>query len=193
MKASTGADNLKQLHVGLDDGVHDAVVGAATAQVAAHPLAQLVPAARDRGRREVGGDVAGHAAPQFRDHADGRADLAGRAVAALEAIMLDEGLLQRVRRALGAETLDGGDGTALKLHRKREAGQERWPSTSTVQAPQAPWSQPFLVPDGCSLSRSRSSKETRGSSGRSTSVPFTAIVIASSRPALGDRRRTATA
>jgi hypothetical protein len=39
----------------------------------------------------------------------------------------------------------------------------RVPSTSTVQAPHWPWSQPFLVPVNSSRSRSRSSSVTQGS------------------------------
>ena len=39
----------------------------------------------------------------------------------------------------------------------------RWPSTSTVQAPHWPWSQPFLMPVRSARSRSRSSKVTQGS------------------------------
>ena len=64
----------------------DIRVGAAAAEVAAHRLADLVA------RPGVA----------FADQADGRADLAGRAVAALEGVVVDEGLLQRVKRvALG--------------------------------------------------------------------------------------------
>ena len=40
----------------------------------------------------------------------------------------------------------------------------RLPSTSTVHAPQVPWSQPFLVPVRFSRSRNASSSVTRGSS-----------------------------
>ena len=43
--------------------------------------------------------------PAFGDQADGGTDLAGRAVAALEGVMLDEGLLQRMQRARLARDL----------------------------------------------------------------------------------------
>src|SRR5262249_21964924 len=53
-----------------------------------------------------------------------RHDLAGRAVAALEGVVVDEGLLHRVQRPVGrGESLDGGHGGALRRHRQGEAGQ----------------------------------------------------------------------
>src|SRR5438132_14113476 len=48
----------------------------------------------------------------------------------------------------------------------------RRPSTSTVQAPHWPWSQPFLVPVSPSRSRSASSSETLGSTSSAWSVPL---------------------
>src|SRR5215471_14240947 len=55
----------------------------------------------------------------------------------------------------------------------------RRPSTSTVQAPHWPWSQPFLVPVRSKWSRSASSKVVHGASSSCFKVPFTvsAIVI----------------
>ena len=49
----------------------------------------------------------------------------------------------------------------------------RLPSVSTVQAPQAPWSQPFLGPVTPSRSRSRSSRLTQGSTSTVSTEPFT--------------------
>src|ERR1700674_5280828 len=49
----------------------------------------------------------------------------------------------------------------------------RSPSTSTVHAPHAPWSQPFFVPVRCRWSRKASSRLTRGSSVRVRRVPLT--------------------
>ena len=43
--------------------------------------------------------------PAFGDQAGGGTDLARRAVAALEGVMLDEGLLQRMQRAALRQTL----------------------------------------------------------------------------------------
>src|SRR5579871_4778483 len=55
----------------------------------------------------------------------------------------------------------------------------RRPSTSTVQAPHWPRSQPFFVPVRCRRSRSRSSRVTRGSSSSTLrGSPFTVRLIA---------------
>src|SRR5215203_3448490 len=59
----------------------------------------------------------------------------------------------------------------------------RSPSTSTVHAPHAPWSQPFLVPGRPTSSRSRSSSETRGSFGRDTGTPLIIMLIGASQSA----------
>ena len=116
------AASSRVLSEGLGDRVDDAVVRAAAAEVAAHPLAQLVAAERDVLGGEVVGDVARHAARQLRRHGDRRADLPRRAVAALEAVMLDERLLQRVQAVAVRQALDRGDLAALVLHRQRQAG-----------------------------------------------------------------------
>ena len=63
------------------DRIDDVRVGAAAAEIAAHPVPDLI----GRGAR-VGAQ-----------QALGRDDLAGRAVAALEGVVLDEGLLDRRR------------------------------------------------------------------------------------------------
>ena len=89
----------------LDRG-DDVGIGAAAADVAAHQLADFVG-----GRR-----------PALRDEARGRADLTGRAVAALECVVVDEGLLQRMQRAVGGEPLDGGDLGAVLHDDQRQAG-----------------------------------------------------------------------
>jgi hypothetical protein len=49
-------------------------------------------------------------------------DLAQRAVAALEGIVLDEGRLQRVQRFPAGEALDGRDLGAIVHDRERETG-----------------------------------------------------------------------
>eukprot|EP01032_Pedospumella_encystans_P027696 gene27697-31289_t len=54
---------------------------------------------------------------------DGGHHLARRAVAALQRVVVDEGLLHRMQRAVGrGDALDGGDGAAVGLHAQREAG-----------------------------------------------------------------------
>src|SRR3954454_13042444 len=52
----------------------------------------------------------------------------------------------------------------------------RRPSTSTVQAPHWPWSQPFFAPVRSRCSRSRSSSEVRLSTVSRRSSPFTVTV-----------------
>src|SRR5690606_29795628 len=62
----------------------------------------------------------------------------------------------------------------------------RSPSTSTVQAPQAPWSHPFLVPVSPRCSRRASSRLTRGSRSRSSVVPFTRSFTGITAPQQGN-------
>ncbi len=104
------------------DRIDDAVVGAAAAEIAAHPLAQLVVTERYRLRLEIRSDVTRHALAKLGRHADRRADLTGRAIAALEPVMFDKRLLQRMERAGGAEALDRCDLAAFVLHGQSEAG-----------------------------------------------------------------------
>ena len=87
------------------DGGHDVGIRAATADVAAHQLADFV----------------GRARPALGDQAGGGTDLAGGAVAALEGVMVDEGLLQRMKRAALRQTLDRRDLRAILHDRQREA------------------------------------------------------------------------
>src|SRR3954469_1172970 len=75
------------------DGEDDVVVGSAAAQVAAHPLPDLL---RRAGVALVDAGDAGH-------------DLPGRAIAALEGIALDKRGLQRVELLPVGEALDGRD------------------------------------------------------------------------------------
>src|SRR4051794_30395510 len=91
------------------DRRNDAVMRAAAAQIAAHALAQFVMAERETVRRKIAGDVARHTGACFGDHRNRRANLAGRTVAALEAVMLDKRLLERMEVGSRADPLDGGD------------------------------------------------------------------------------------
>src|ERR1044071_1237617 len=84
----------------------DADVAAAAADVAAHPLADLVVA---RG------------VPLAQQRRRG-AELPGRAVAALEAVVADERGLQRVEAIVGREPFDGDDLLAAVHDREGEAG-----------------------------------------------------------------------
>ena len=65
--------------------------------------------------------MAGPTGLRLGEHADGRADLAGSAVAALEAVALDEGGLQRVQRARRAQAFDRHDLVALVHDGERQA------------------------------------------------------------------------
>ena len=126
----------ERLHATLGDRRDDVHVGAAAAEVAAHALADL-------GRVEL--DALG---PRLLEHARRRAELARRAVAALERVVLDERRLQRVQGAVRAgQPLDGRDLRAVVRRRpapgRRSRGGRRAARCTT---PHCPWSQPFLAP-----------------------------------------------
>ena len=91
--------------------------------------------------------------------ADGRHDLPGRAVAALEGVVIDEGLLHRmqlaVRLARPSIVVTSRPWTLAASVRQDST---RRPSISTVQAPHWPWSQPFLPPVSPRCSRNASSR-----------------------------------
>ena len=84
-------------------------VGAAAAQVAAHPEADL-----GDGRRRLRAQ-----------QALGRHDLSRRAVAALERVLVGERLLDRPQLLAAHQALDGRDLVALGLERERQAGVAR--------------------------------------------------------------------
>ena len=104
----------------LGDRIDDVGIGAAAADVAAHALADL-GSRRLRRRRQVGAHMARNAGLDLVEHRNRRADLPGRAVAALIAVMLHEGGLHRVQVVGRAQPLDGGDAVALVHDRQREA------------------------------------------------------------------------
>src|SRR5207248_4931124 len=85
------------LRRGLLDGRNDVRIRGAATNIAAHIFADII----------VAGSVA------FLDAGDRRHDLARRAVAALERVLLDEGLLHRMQLVAGGQPLDGGDLAAL--------------------------------------------------------------------------------
>src|SRR5262249_27801465 len=89
------------------DGVDDVGIGGAAAEIAAHVFA-------DSGL--VVGMTFVHAGNR-------RHDLPRRAVAALERVVVDEGLLHRMQLAVRAgEAFDRGDALSLRGSRKRQAG-----------------------------------------------------------------------
>ena len=58
----------------------------------------------------------------LRDQPQCRHDLAGRTVAALQGVVLDEGLLKRMERPVRGHAFDGGDAPAVLHRRQHEAG-----------------------------------------------------------------------
>src|SRR5262249_19056467 len=93
------------LRRGLLHGSDDVGISGATAYVAAHIFADVLVAA---------GMALLHAS-------NGRHDLPGRAIAALEGVVVDEGLLHRMQAVIPRETLDRGDVLAFGCERKRQA------------------------------------------------------------------------
>ena len=104
----------------------------------------------------------------------GAHDLARRAEAALEAVMVDEGGLHRMQRVAVGQALDGGDLGAVVADRERQAGidpaaVDQHGAGAALAAVAA-----FLGAGEVRRSRSRSSSVTRGSSSStSCRVPFT--------------------
>src|SRR5471032_1510894 len=98
-------------------------MSAAAAQIAAHALLQLLSRENDIAR-QVGADEARYPALGLRSHADRRANLPGRAIAALEPVMIDERLLQRVQTASFGQSFDRGDLPTLMLHGQGKARQD---------------------------------------------------------------------
>src|SRR5437764_6274280 len=85
----------------------NAGIGAAAADIAAHTLAHIVVVR-----------AAGFAKERDRGH-----NLSGGAVAALESVMIDEGLLHRMETIVLGKSFDRGDRAILKGGGKREARQ----------------------------------------------------------------------
>lgn len=104
------------------DGRDDIGIGGAPTDVAAHPLADLLIGQRDPRRGHVSGGVAGPARLHLGKHADGRTDLAGSAVATLEAVTLDEGALHGVQAIGIAQAFDRHDLVVLMHHGERQTG-----------------------------------------------------------------------
>ena len=96
-------------------------IGRAAADIAAHPFGDLGLAEHDATVQRLA-DMAGPALPRLLDHAGGRANLAGRAIAALKGVVPQEGRLERMQFFGRSQTLDGEDVVALMHHRERQAG-----------------------------------------------------------------------
>src|SRR5215213_10695945 len=107
----------------LPDGGDYAGISAAAADVAAHTLAYLIVSEFCRRHSDVCSDVTHITAARLFEQSDRRADLPRRAVAALEAVVLDEGSLHRVKLFAAGQPFNRGDLTTLKSCRERQARQ----------------------------------------------------------------------
>src|SRR5678815_1455429 len=79
------------------------------------------------------------------EHCDCRTDLARRAVAALEAIVLHESRLHRMKLLWRAEPFDGRDFVALVHHRERQAGDDPPPTDQDRACAALPLIAPFFA------------------------------------------------
>ena len=107
------------------------------------------------------------------DAAHGGHDLAGGAEAALEGVLIDEGLLDRMEPAVGASPSTVVTSRPSALAASTMQAFTRAPSSRTVHAPHSPRLQPFLVPVSPRCSRNRSSRLVRASKSRACPVPLT--------------------
>src|SRR5262252_8645602 len=102
------------------DGCDDVGIGGAPADVAAHPFGDF-GIGQGRSGCDIRRRVARPACLVFGEERDGRTNLAGRAVPALESIMAYESGLHGMQRALLCQTFDGGDLVAVMHHRECQA------------------------------------------------------------------------
>jgi hypothetical protein len=100
---------------------HDSRIGAATANIAAHALANFIGGEISRADfAHIGGHVAGVASSGLLQKRDGRANLSRRAVAALETIVLQERTLHGMQLIALRQTLYGCDLLAFMRYGQRE-------------------------------------------------------------------------
>src|SRR5688572_13486886 len=123
------APRLRGLFARVDffDRGKDARVSPATTDVAAHSFADLVIRKFSGVRAEIFGDMAHLAAFRFREQADRGANLPRRAVATLEAVILDERRLHRVELIVLGQPLDCRDLFAFAGRGQRQAGEDAPP------------------------------------------------------------------
>jgi hypothetical protein len=107
---------------GLGNRLDDPVVGAASTEVATHPLTNFRLIESDARRRQILCNGTRHAPLNLACHADGGTELTGSAIAALKPVMIDECLLQRIEMSVLSQPLDSDDLAALILHRQGKAG-----------------------------------------------------------------------
>lgn len=110
---------------GVRHGIDDVGIASAAAEISAHSLTDF--RLRQIRNRERPGKVRrdGARPPRLHllDHGDARHDLPGRTEAALQAVALDEGRLERVEVSLLLQALDGRDALAFLHRRQGHAGQ----------------------------------------------------------------------
>src|SRR5947209_17626657 len=83
-------------------------VGGAAADIATHAFGDF-RVCQSWLRGDIGGGVARPAGFVFGKHGDGRTNLAGRAIAALQSVMAHEGSLHRMEIVAVRQTFDGDD------------------------------------------------------------------------------------
>src|SRR5450830_1462995 len=105
----------------LDDRLQDVGIGAAAADVAAHAFADLCRRQK-RCDGQVGTDQTGNAVPDLLQHRYCRADLSRCAVAALVAVVFDEGCLHGMQPIRVTQAFDSDHFSAFVHHRQRQAG-----------------------------------------------------------------------
>src|SRR5215475_178229 len=104
----------------LADSFDDADIRTAATQVTAHALFDFHLGKLDVGGGDIVRHGAWHALFVFLHHANGRADVTGRAIAALETVIFDKGGLQRVQLIGSGDPLNSRNLSALILHGERE-------------------------------------------------------------------------
>src|SRR3546814_3193894 len=100
---------------------HDVRIGAAAADVAAHPFSDFGGVQIGCGI-EIAAHMAGHARLDLVKHRHGRAYLTGRAIAALKCIMPDKGRLHGMKILRRPQTSDRGDAVVPVHDGQSEAG-----------------------------------------------------------------------
>ncbi len=104
---------------------------------------------------------------------NGRHNLARRAIAALEGVVLEEGCLDRMQAAVcGRETFDGRDLSALGLRGERQAGKDALAIDMDGAGAALALIAALLGAGQRKVSRSASSSVTRGSTASSWDLPL---------------------
>src|SRR3546814_2213393 len=100
---------------------HDVRIGAAAADVAAHPFSDFGGVQIGCGI-EIAAHMAGHARLDLVEHRHGRAYLTGRAIASLKCIMPDKGRLHGMKILRRHQIFDRGDAVVAVNEGRSEQG-----------------------------------------------------------------------